>query len=256
MNKRIAIKRAVIVLICTSGFLFVGYKSCLLLNDLFGDYPGGIGTYSLMEDYAFDPETILPALGRGTTTVFTPAVATPEADWVPPVSFHWRQADYLKIAGAFYQFKWNENINTWHLYSMKFRKDCANNSDGFYLGKIAYFKDSDETSHSHYLFRELSISPMDKELTWEGDVFRQPPLFGWFSIDQIKISADDALEIAEKNGGKEARLKVKNACTIYVSIIPNPDRDYKWRVSYDSYDTFEIQIDPYSGSHNIVERIR
>jgi len=42
MNKRIAIKRAVVVLHVLSDFLFVGYKLCLLLDELIGDYPGGI----------------------------------------------------------------------------------------------------------------------------------------------------------------------------------------------------------------------
>ena len=72
----------------------------------------------------------------------------------------------------------------------------------------------------------------------------------WYTVDltSYKITADDALQVAEENGGKEARSRVKNDCRILIRT-PNHENDDRWDVSYYFGVNFEMLVDPYSGQY-------
>jgi hypothetical protein len=80
-----------------------------------------------------------------------------------------------------------------------------------------------------------------------------PKLIDLKSIDmaQLKISADQALQIAESNGGEEKRASVKNACSISLQLILDRTNRWQWKVYYHRHDDrtlfFNILIDPYTG---------
>ena len=71
-----------------------------------------------LEYYSIDPETLLEALDRGDTDVFTLLDPTPEAVSTPSSleSVSWSQADYLRIAQALHQQSWQEPLGAQNLY--------------------------------------------------------------------------------------------------------------------------------------------
>ena len=205
-------------------------------------------------DYEFNPETILVSLDREETAIFVPTIATPEV-YVPlsAGSFPWTQADYLKIASAFEQIEWNENLDEWHVRGMNFDRDCGANSKGFDSGKIIYFKfDTAEGTPDYLRYRTvtLAIYPLYKSLAFGKSSFPRP-LLGWKTINmnRLTVTAEDALRIAEEHGGKESRLSVNNECEI--SVILNPSYLESWEVRYNAT-SFDMQIDPYTGRYKII----
>ena len=209
-------------------------------NGLADFYPDHIGYYKI------NPETIIASLDRGEINVFAPESATPAAP-IFDTSFSWHQSDYLKITNAVFQAVWNETINSWSLWNMIFDTTCQDNPGGFESGDIHFFKADGE---SDYTTREVLITPQYGNVSWGGGMYFQRPRSGWKSIDlnRLTVTADDALRIAEENGGKSFRLTKQNQCSI--SLILNIDAYDGWRVTYqgnDDLSIFKVQIDPYTG---------
>lgn len=221
-------------------------------NDPFADqvirFPTGLGDYNDIRHYSFEPEMIFSALAQGQEEIFKPSPTHLENNLFSSGSFPWRQQDYLKVAGALNQVVAKDTLDDWDMYLMSFDRDCADNPTGFDYAKIVYFK----TDRNQYTAREVDVYPLAKEADWGGDThFPRPFLFGWKSIDleQLNITAEDALQIADSNGGRAARLAAKNKCYILVILSPNTDHE-NWDVYYygaSAATLFELRIDPYSG---------
>jgi hypothetical protein len=96
-----------------------------------------------------------------------------------------------------------------------------------------------------------------KEVDWGKGNTRFPrPLFGWKSIDikRLKVTAEGALQVAEMNGGKDARLAVGNKCRISL-LLPSNISNGDWDVFYNTDGTrtiFQVIINPYSGKYRIL----
>ena len=240
------------VLIIIAGVLYITVQASTKTGVL---YPLD-SSYPEKGEYEIDPRTILEAIDQGKIDVFESAIATSNTDSNPPLStgiFPWNQSDYMKVANALHQYVWKENLNNWHLYSMYFYKDCQDNLAGFDSGKITFFKASNGLfSNTTHL---MDIYPVGHGVSWGGKANFPRPISGWESIElnKIKLTADDALRMAEEKGGQEFRLKVKNACSIDVFINPNPNQDDDWIVYYDNkgLSTFELHVDPYTGEYKI-----
>jgi hypothetical protein len=149
---------------------------------------------------------------------------------------------------------WEETPENWNLYSVLFSRGCQDNTSGFDGADIIYFK---EAVHSkNYTTHEIQIYPTSGGVSWGGGEFPRP-LFGWKTIQLaiLKITADDAIQIAEDTGGNKVRRTVENACDIHVFLKPNGDDD-NWHVIYfpnnGNPPIFEMVINPYSGKHKIL----
>ena len=219
-------------------------------------YPKGLTDFNDTSDFEIDPNTILSDLNRGKTDVFKPAPATPLAINTPlsSGSYPWHQSDYLKVAGALHQFAWRESLDGWSLYSMVFGTICLDNRGGFDAVDLTYYKQLN--GEKGYTIHEMEIYPIGGRVTWGGGDDFSRPLFGWKSInlDRMKVTADDALQIAEQTGGKEFRIKYNNSCDISILLKPNGDVS-DWIVAYfaqGSSNIFEIHINPYTGEYNIL----
>ena len=213
------------------------------LSDFFPDH---------IKYYKFDPTTILASLESGTTDVFVPETATPEAP-VFDMSFSWGQSDYLEVANALYQHEWNETFDSWSLLSMIFETTCRDELDGFDSGDIHFFKIVETGSETRYTTREVYITPQYGNLSLgaggqNADFLSRKP--DWKSIDlnELAVSAEDAIRIAEANGGMSYRYYKHNECDI--GMILNIGAYGGWYVWYEGigdYSNFFIQIDPYKG---------
>ena len=223
----------------------------------FNRLPSFVNDTNGSTEYEIDPKTILMSLEKGEQEIFNPIIATPEV-YTPLVagSFLWTQSDYLKIASALGQIKWKEDLNDWYLFGMYFEKECGDNPKGFDSGSIIYFKaynNGEITDYLHYQTETIAIYPLFKNVVLGGDYIPRP-LFGWTSIslNSLKVTADNALQIAEENGGREARLKVKNVCNIAIFTSPNLYGKNNWEVRY-SPASFDIYIDSYSGKYKVID---
>lgn len=216
-----------------------------------------VADISSSEGYiVIDSETILDALARGKTDVFTPQLVTPEV--IPPTPdtpVQWSQANYFQIVFAMYPFIWNETLEGWGLERMLFRLDCADVINGPQDASIQFFKITHTRDQDSRLLRDLWINPTKNLVSWH-EVEKYPNVWGRETIDftRIKIPVEEALRIAEKNGGDKARLSVGNSCIIY--LLLSPGAQYSgWQVSYsgnDAKDLFAIHIDPLTGEYEVV----
>jgi len=213
------------------------------------DTPTGMGDFRDRGYYKINPEMILSDLESGKTEVYEVEIATPQSPlFDEPIS--WHQSDYLRISNSLQEFVWHESLDDWSLYYMDFSTICHDRLSGFGFGEFYYFKTSFlDNGKIRYIARGLQITPQYGDVAWGGRISFPRSLSGWKSIDlsDIKIVAEQALKIAEYNGGKTARLSVHNECKIDVRLSGYTG----WEVVMYEIDTgspiFRMEIDPYSG---------
>ena len=212
-------------------------------------FPIGIGDFRDRSSYQIDPTTILAALDSGTTDVFT-SVDSSQPTPLLEESVSWQQADFLKVARALNSSVQEEPLSGWRLYSMHFSSACQDEPRGFTEGDFYYFKTTFRNNGKiRYATQDFFISPRYGQVTLAGGSNLPHPLFGWKNIrlGRIQITAEDALTIAEENGGKESRLLVGNKCSLHVGL----SGDKVWRVYIYHDDTsaliFRMAIDPETG---------
>jgi len=204
-----------------------------------------LAVYHDIRPYTYDPKTILTVLDGGDGEIFQSLPDWGQERIYPPGSFAWQQQDYIKITSTLNRFVTQDNLEGWSVYSINASRDCADTPLGFDNFAITYFK----IVGDRYTTREMHVRALAKEADWAGNMdFPRPFPLGWASIDleKLKVTADDALQIAEANGGKAARQRVNNACTIAVALAPNAD-DVNWGVYYfgGAATLFHFSIYPY-----------
>ena len=198
----------------------------------------------------FDTETILNSLQRGDMDVF---IRTNETLGTQKYEtpFIWKQADYLLVTDALHQLAWKTTLDDWSLHNMSFLGECSDQI-GFDIAKISYAK---VIGLQEYSFHMIGIYPRAGEGEWGGGEFPRSLFDQWYYIDlqKLTIALEDAIQIAEINGGEHARLSVHNRCTVNVSLSSYPDPH--WEISYSLVPTriFEIRVDAYTGKSQVIE---
>lgn len=259
MNKRLTILGSIILLFLTVVIVLVGQAVLYLFRE---DYRGSPAYFSAYPDsgyYEINPETILASLDQGETDIFVPFFGNPDRDEPYYDSIAWTQSDYLKIANALSLEIWNEplDLGVWRVIDMDLMQDCGNNPHGFHTFTITYYKDLGTANRErHYTTRLIEVYSWKGLVRWgSGAIFSTPLLLGWdgFNPNTFKITGDAALQVAEKNGGLNARLKANNSCMTIISVnqlSPIPHAK-DWLVSYERAD-FYMHIDPYTGNFKIL----
>lgn len=254
-NKRNQCGRIVTIILTTVCIVIV--TSFLILNRPIRQplqFPTNLGSYLNTGDYEINANTILADLDRGVTNLFAPILATPETS-VPtvPNSFPWHEADYLRISNVLYQFVWKESLDNWNLYSMQFNRECQDNLSGFDSAEFTFYRTIKVNKEQVYTARGIGIYPLFNLVSWGGNTnFHHPLIFGWESIDlkKLDVTADDALQIAEQNGGQNARSAVNNNCNIFLTASPND-----WYVLYSGEAfsrLFYVRVDAETGRYEIL----
>lgn len=259
MNKRKTIWGSIIILFLVVLTLLICQVLVFLVGEDYIGSPALFGVYTESGTYEINPETLLEKLDQGETDLFTPFFGDWNRDEPYYDSITWTQADYIKIANALSLEIWNEplDLENWRIIDIDFIGRCENNPSGFHTFTIAYYK-------------ALGISNWERKYTtrlievysWLGlvhlgtdAVYSSPLLLGWDGVDltQFIIMANDALQIAEKNGGLDARRRVDNSCRIMLTVnqlSPLPHR-VRWLVDYDRADLY-MHVNPYTGKHKIL----
>ncbi|MBI4761323.1 MAG: PepSY domain-containing protein [Chloroflexota bacterium] len=206
--------------------------------------------YSLY--YTIEPTSLLESLQRG-EAAFTPVSQRPELIPVDQkVTVNWHQADYFYVANALYEGVLGKTLQGWQLSGMGFSLGCSDVQNGFQNGRFGFFSVVADNDQESRLERSINIDPSNNFIHVSETKY-SPNLIDLKIIDltQIKISADQALQIAESNGGEEKRASVKNACGISLLLTLYRTGKLHWRVYYARSDDrtlfFDILIDPYTG---------
>ena len=212
-------------------------------------FPVGIVDFRDRNSYQINPNTIIAELDSGAADIFTPMDSS-QQDGVPDKPISWQQEDFIKVARALNQTVWSEPLSGWKLYSMHFSSACQDDPRGFAEGDFYYFRTTFRNNGKiRFTTQDFFISLPYEQATWAGGANFAHPLLGWENIrlGRIQVSAEDALTIAEENGGRESRLLVDNNCSIHVMLAG----DNFWQVYMYHDDTraliFRMEIDPSTG---------
>ena len=212
------------------------------------------------QDYRIDPDTLLERLEQGKTDIFTPLTATQAAvPSTPGPPVRWSQADYERIVQALFRIVFQESLENWKLVDIVLDVDCANVDRGTYTdAQFRFFKIIHTRQEESKIERNILILPLKRLVSWDDQEW-YPKVTDWtpLNLAQFKISAEEALQIAEKNGGSEARGAVENACTI--TTAAGLVRLKGWNTFYTPSDNnlktlFDVDIDPVSGEITRVKR--
>jgi hypothetical protein len=209
-------------------------------------------TTILEQYYLIDPQSLLYSLAQGNQNAFIPIDTEPEfpapSQQIPVA---WGQADYWYIVEAVFKSVWEEPLESWRLNNMGFGLGCEKVDDGLQYGDFRFFQDTKTNGRESRIMRYINIDPRSKSIhVWESEY--HPRLVDWGSIElaQIRFSVDDALTIAESNGGMEKRLSVGNVCDVSLWLSPDSPRYQGWEVRYTTKEDikfFRIQVDPVTG---------
>jgi hypothetical protein len=255
MKKDIAQKRIILLLLillfatlCMLSIpLSVLFNSAAFWEVGKGDASASVENYSKSGTYKIDANTVLDSISHN--QVFFPPDTTTLNDPITTDELKWKQAEYLKVASAFFEFVWRESLDeNWSVNRMIFDTSCKENPADFESATFVFYQQIFQQRKLKYKARAIEILPLEGKISWGGDNTFYRPVFGAnvIDLDELKISADEALNIAEENGGKAIRASFQNDCNLYLVL----SGDY-WLVVYDprvsNVSRLEVNIDPYTG---------
>jgi hypothetical protein len=215
--------------------------------------PVSLGSYSGYGDYKIDPQTILISLEQGNTNVFEPLLEDPrDVEELTNIYISWTQADFMKIFSALSKLVWEDSMDpkVWSVYAIDFSGGCIEEICELDDARIVYFK----TTGISYIVRFMDIQPYFGLVRWGDEAsYRQPIFDKWKAVEfaTSNVTADDALKIAEKNGGRKRRFETFDRCPVYISSSRwSPE---SWTVSC-TPNVYDFLIDLDTGEFTLAER--
>jgi hypothetical protein len=198
--------------------------------------------------YQIDPFTILTDLKNDKKGAFHLLDKEPNNfnDIYPYGSFSWSSEDYLTIAKAHHLMLTGEALeNGWKIYGSGnfYIERCQDEINGFDSAQIIFYKETPD----YYLVTYMRIFPLAGSIYSanteyfrnKGGLFQASELFNEAEVFEGKITAEDALQIAEKAGGKGMRQKLSNkGCHLNVSYFSSE----VWYIHY-SWLTNDLEFD-------------
>lgn len=219
--------------------------------------PPGWYTY-----YQIDPDTILEDIAIGNKDVFVELESEPDYEDTTSLSgtIQWNQDDYMTIAKTHHQYLTGEKVGEdWKIYgSGSFSiSRCRDNMQGFDRARFIFYKTTSETFPVTF----MDIEPLEKTIrssytsyVRSDYVFTNPDLcFDEAEVYDGKVTADDALQIAESSGGKEMRQQLSNDdCSITINHYGSEywHVDYWWFADDIRY-ALKFKIDANDGSYSV-----
>jgi len=208
------------------------------------------------QTYYIDSSSLLQSLAQGKKDSFVLQTATPEATLPSsPPSISWKQPDYYYIAQSFYRLVLGESLDEWKLTQMYFKLDCKEIDIGLQQAGFTFFRTEHTRERNSRLIRYINIAPKENRVYFSETEY-YPELEQWQFIDlnQMKISAEDALKIAENAGGSKIRTDTGNNCHI-TELFDSQGKYNGWVLWYstDKGSIFVIDIDPFTGEYKIVK---
>jgi hypothetical protein len=163
----------------------------------------------------------------------------------------WTQGNYFIVANKFFQYVGAKAVDDNTLVrSLQFNSKCEDADFGPQDMRTTLYRTGKNNGENTRVDVGFYIFPKKGLISWsEAEYFPDLTRQATINLGDIKISAEKALQIAETNGGKEARELSVNVCTIKITLyggIYNND----WDVNYTNEKNesiFYIQIDEVTG---------
>lgn len=205
-------------------------------------------TITNIQYFSIQPNSLLDLISQGKKDAFISISDEPKlssSTKVEPVV--WNQTDYFQIAEALHQLVWGDSLETWNLYRMDFSSGCDQINIGFQHSQFVFFKVVKENDQETRIEHFIEIDP-SRKFAQAMETKYYPNLTNWktINLNTVKVSASEALQIAEKDGGSEKRLAVNNECSVSVGISRDTVVYSGWLVIY-SPSIFLDKIDPTTG---------
>jgi hypothetical protein len=212
------------------------------------------------ETYSIDSSTLLDSIKSEKTNAFSLLKATPAVYPAPSAApVGWTQADYFSIAQAFHQFAWKESLAGWKLGSISFGLDCKEVSIGPQQAGFKFYKLLNGQNNQNRLEHRLFIDAKNNDINLdEFEIFPNAYTLASIDLSKAKITMQDALQIAEKNGGTKTRSRVNNNCYIGANYDSNAAYDKGWYMIYTTtsgdkvINLLWLDIDAQTGASKVV----
>lgn len=240
--KKIIIIFLLLMLVCCC---YYGYMWMMEANSLTNIYnaEGRI--------YTANPETILDELSNQD---FSSLVLVDEADhsesWEP---VDWSTDDFIFAANMLHQLVWEESTDTWKMSGISFEYDCQSIENGPWDAMVQYHKFV-RTRSRLYFSGLSSVITIDSKygyfITDTKEFYPTSKIFGigGFVYSDLEVTPEEALQIAEEQGGEDFRESVNNMCTIDVDYLPSTYSKNNWRIIYKNGDErLNFLINPKNG---------
>ncbi len=192
------------------------------------------------KDYSFDPNTILGSIQSGNTDVFMPITSTPESyQQSNSKMVNWDQSDYVAVAEAIFNYIWHDIDKGWKLQVISLDVDCVAATNGPQKAFFNFFKIiKNEKNYSRFV-RYVYIYPQNGVISViEDKITPSISEQKFIEIDKMMITGDEAIRIAEQNGGLDIRSSEKDQCFIRSILSPN-SKNTGWEVVYKN---FQIKV--------------
>jgi hypothetical protein len=205
--------------------------SCSLFHEL-----REVQTTIREEEYSFDAASLPEVISNGESNIFKLLTATPAV--TPPDSspIQWTQADYFAVAQAIHKFAWKDSLKDWNLREMAFTLRCSEIKLGPQGARFEFFRNERFEGEDARSRKDLYITPRENRIKLYETKY-QPVYEKWSSIDlsNVKVQVENALLLAEQNGGILFRQEVGDNCSIFASL--NADGRYTgWFITYTGLD--------------------
>jgi len=230
--------------------LWAGMTLCCLIITQFGSESFSreklVG--SSEESYQFDPYKV-------SDTIFFMQVPYSE-EWPTPVftDLAWRQKDYFFLIDLFMKHTLHENRADWKIVDISSGHLCSD-PDGLPDLTITIQKRVLSANDNYRIETLVNILPQSGIIRLRKLEYA-PDEGGYQAIhwDDIRIPAEQALLIAEENGGAVVREALNNQCRITISLTAGVQGN-DWWIYYEPLNqpsVFEIAIDEKTGKYRIL----
>jgi hypothetical protein len=213
-------------------------------------------------NYAIDSSSALETINNNDSLVFQkldPELLLFEFPEVsPPVT--WTQSDYFTIANEFLRYIGDEPINKdTAVRTLSFRLTCEDVQFGLQDLRMRLYREGLVDQERSHIEIGLYVLPQKRLVSWNKseyvpDLRSQPTI----KLGDIKIPAEQALQIAEDNGGRQARESVNNMCDIEIGIAGGVLGN-DWGIGYrgdKSKGLFGITIDEKTGDYEVSPKLK
>ncbi len=210
------------------------------------------------EAYRFNPQTVLSIPSPSEGEVFIPIPFQEDILKEPTnVQVLWRQEEYFHVIDLLMQTVLHEQLKNWRLNSVASKINCAEPIFGQVIPQ----------GMSVELFREIKtpeqkmrqdlhiIIDSDKELIIVfAREYYSYAILDYIEWTNFKIPIEQALTIADQQGGAKVRTALNNHCEIRAILTAGIQKD-DWQISYEPYNkpsVFEVAVDEKTGKYRIL----
>lgn len=201
----------------------------LVLTGCFGQLPKEKRTTLNSGSYVIDGIT------GGIPNELSPLGFTLSSRGVDPrqtgIAATWTQREFETIGVSFTEKVLRDTPERWKLAHMGFSLNCQDVGVGLQFAYFKLFRNQGDWPNNARFERHMRVFAQDREVTYY-DEQAVPDLQSWSAIDmkKVRVSADQALNIAEHNGGSGKRPAVGEPCGIRIEM--NGWEGNHWRVTY------------------------